>query len=52
MIFNRTLYKSRAAAGEALSEYLAAGVLSADDFPRVKTVGSNRYAIELWADVN
>lgn len=47
MIFNRTLYKSRADAGEALSEYLAAGVLSPDDFPRVEHIG-NRYAITLW----
>jgi hypothetical protein len=47
-IFDRTLYRSRADAGEALQEYLAADVLSVHDRPRVREQ-SKGYAIELEA---
>lgn len=43
--FDRTLYSSRADAGETLAEYLAAGVLTDADKPRLELVG-NRWAIQ------
>lgn len=44
--FDRTLYRSRADAGETLAEYLAAGVITEADKPRLELVGKH------WAIVS